>query len=175
MIRGRRVVAAATFLVTLLAGGSPAAVAHDHRVPKAVLFTGSDRQVGREAGSTWIWWDGHYCVNQISDAAGIFQKDSALLKPEAKIRIRLAKAQRPEQLEIRAWRRVHDGRAVGAGSPVDYVLKTHLHRGRKVWVASFTPDVRSDYFLKVDGFWPDHSRCGGMQSASWQFHVRAPQ
>jgi hypothetical protein len=169
---GRFAVALAFFVLAASVSGSMAA-AHSPQAPKTVLHTGSDAQDGRLVSATWSGFDGQFCVTQISDGNPLFPSGTANITPGAKVKIQLRKRQRPDQLTFRSWTRLQNSRPVGGGDLVDYQLTKAMRKGRQIWIASFMPPrFQGHLYLRLRGTWIDTSPCGGIQMATWQFHLR---
>ena len=167
-----RVAAIALFLVLVLLAGGSMAGAHPPGVPKTVMRTGTAERVGKLVSATWTSFDGQFCLTQISDGSPIFPR-AAGWKPGNKIKIQLRKKQRPDQLTIRGWTQLQHERPVGAGDLIDYALKSRLRNGSRIWIASFTPRIADHLYLQVRSNWvATGSECGGVQLATWQFHVK---
>ena len=154
-----------------LAPGSSAA-AHPVGAPKTVLYTGTDAQTGRLVSAQWSGFDGSFCVTQISDGSSVFPTRGVPWKPGSKIKIQLRKRHRPDQLTIRSWDRLQNARPVGQGELLSHELHRSTHKGRRIWVAVFTPETQRHLYFRIRGTWIDTSPCGGIQMATWQFHAR---
>lgn len=171
-------VALAAILLTVSVG---LALAHDHRPPKSMLFSGESRQAGRTLHYTWIRpYNANSCL--VSFAHGVLRFPKPIpYRIGDQARIRLRKPSAPTYVELEAWNRVSKkGRPKGDPTPIPFRLEPHLVDGAiAAWDIVFVlPAGEKHFYMLATADWPDEDGCHpppdvGSQYVIWQFHLRA--
>ena len=151
--------------------------AHDHRIPGTVLKKGArELQAGtRVFESSWnapAVRGG--CVTQSAIYRTRFP-EADTVGAGGKLRVRVAKAQRPDSFEVAAYRALDEnGEPAGEGQTLSRTLERVVRGGKTVaWDAVFSvKEAGRDYYLVSEGHWRDSQGCRGDQFAFWSFHVQ---
>lgn len=158
-----------------------AAVAHDHRAPRATLRIGGETRPG------WLYHADGW--SQATEEPGIceatfatgFAKFRKPLRHSAgdEIVVRFHKAAPPLEVEVHRWPGVDDhGYAAGTPTALPWLLRPHVVEGavRNWEVVVLPPVVAGHLYLGVGAYWGDEDGCGqqpdlGSQYAAWTFHA----
>lgn len=150
-----------------------AAVAHDHRVPRTVLRSPGDRQVGRPWTYGWESMDGEFCQSVIADGIPNYQRKPMTWRPHRKIHLRLFKRQEPARLVIRMYRQLGEFGPAGKARRADYRLRRVHRDDRRFWIAGFFGRRKARHlYLAVHVEYEDVDGCGGPQWMKLAFHLR---
>ena len=168
-----RVILAVIAAAGIASTGSPAA-AHDHAPPRTVLrVDGETVQRGLLGTHCWTTRSGDGYVTGCGDSVWSFPA-AEYVDPGSRVTLRIAKAQRPQELTIYAWKRL-DEHGQPAGRAIELRSRGRPVRleNRVVWEFSFTlTDAPRHYYLDVFGVWRDQEGARVSQDASWTFHIR---
>jgi hypothetical protein len=168
----RRVVGAALGL-GLIVGMWPAEVsAHDHRLPRVKVFTGSDRQSANILTYTWAEKQGRFCSLEHGDGfySYPFAADYSI---GDRVRIRFRKRQKPKDVDIRQYRELNrHGAPKGDGRWKFFTLKRVIVDGHVRWEARFDINRPGHHYFDITASWRDVGGCG-LQSGYWLAHVKA--
>lgn len=168
-------------LVALTLWGVPTlfsglAWASDHRIPKADLLSGSDRQHGYRLAASWAKRvSEEFCDAIFVDRPPDFPEWIRYERGSFVV-VRLRKVQPPTEVFAEAWSRVgRDGNPRGPSEESPWLLLPQLQDGNvAAWDILLRPAPESrHYYLEVDATWPDDEGCGTDQHAIWRFHLRA--
>lgn len=169
--------ARAILIVLVAAGvasaGSPAA-AHDHAPPRALLRANSETlQRGMLGTHCWTTRSGDGYVTGCGDSVWSFPA-AEYVEPGSRVTLRIAKAQRPQELTVYAWKRLDEhGQPAGPAIQLRSTGKRVRLDTRVVWDFTFTlSDAPRHYYIDVFGVWRDQEGARASQDASWTFHIR---
>jgi hypothetical protein len=173
----RRRLSSAVAVALAVVGGPGAAVAHDHRPPRAELRFGSLLQEGRLFRYHWSSKtpeDG--CVSSLIVADPGYPHPGLPVGPgKFRAAVRLSRPDRPTDLRVAA----REGRGPGARQPgvsrdVSYTLRPRRAGDEVIgWAAILRSRVDEHLYLRVTGSWDDRQGCLGRQRATWLLHVSA--
>lgn len=170
----RKLVVAALMAAAVVAASVPA-VAHDHRPPRTKLTARNVEQAGQL---------GSYCWSHATEDPGVHERlcvDSIFTWPRAQrtragrpARIRIFKTTAPEDLNLRAWRKVDENNfPVGDGRDLTYAMKQDTVDGRTVLDVAFRLPPRPGHlYIEMFGTWQDTEGGETLQDAFWHFHLR---
>jgi hypothetical protein len=167
-----RRIAALALAGTLLVGLSSPASSHDHRIPKVVLHSGGETQIGNYVSESWTRPSGRFCLFEHGDGFGGYPKAIGY-RPGDEVFFRLNKKQRPDEVKILSHRAVKNGYATGRGVRLKVRLKRFRIKGKAAgWDAYFVPRSTRHNYLDFHVSWRDREGCGGSQSINRGFHLR---
>lgn len=170
----RRVVALSFLL--LLPAASPA-LADDHRAPRAELLVQGQRSAGTPSvPDQWSSADGQTCAFGVATGFIGFRRRAVEVTAGMHLaRVRIYKAQRPDEVRVRAWRKVDaEDRPDGGQEVLKRRLVSITRDGTRVaWDVLFKVEIEDDLYLHLAGRWRDREGCGEMQKAGWTFHLKA--
>jgi hypothetical protein len=150
-----------------------AAVAHDHRPPRAHVITGTDRARMPRGSYQWSEKQGRFCSTVIADAFLVSYPNAADYTIGDRIRIRFRKHHRPDDVDIRQYREVKkNGQPKGDGRQKFFVLGKRIVHGNVRWEARFELKRPGHHYFDVSASWKDVDNCG-YQTALWSTHVKA--
>jgi hypothetical protein len=174
----RRILLATILTCIVATMSAPSALATDHRVPRAVLFTGEASQRGLPIHTVWLRGRGRFCLATFAD--GLSRFPNPVGDTEAgPIAVRFWKADPPTFASVSAWERVdRNGQPKGEPMSLPFLLRPHLRDGApRAWELVLALPPSPHLYLEVTADWPDEDGCGGTpdigsQYGIWRFHVR---
>ena len=147
-----------------------AALAHDHRVPRANLHVNEQAKRLGAWTYSWVWPDGpDFCVVEHSDGIPGF-RPRADVHLHSTPRIVFRKQQRPRRVRALAGERLEDGYPANP-KRLEVKLLPREREGARVWVAKLHARVRHKLFVDLSAHWRDVEGCGGNEEASWSFSL----
>ncbi|MGH2757766.1 MAG: hypothetical protein ACRDI3_08260 [Actinomycetota bacterium] len=170
----RKVLAAVVCLALLVLESG--ASAHDHEPPRTKLRTGDSRQGGILGSYCWTAPDGDggftgTCVDAIPT-----WPDADPGSTGARARIRFFSRHRPSEIDLSWYERVdRNGFPVGDTHQIDpRLVAVRNDRDRVIaYDARFRLRATPGHmYINAFGRWEDRNGAGGMQDASWTFHLR---
>lgn len=157
--------------LALVAGAPGAAVAHDHRPPKALLVTERDSGRGHNYSTMWSWANGGYCAQEAGRETWSPRPPVQWL-PGDDIAVRFEKRHKPAYVLVRAFL-IGDPASetpLYGETPVPHELRRVEVDGEVMWEAVLSPPPAPELYLDVVARWEDRDGCR-MQESAWTFRA----